>query len=77
MLILEFLRCVWLMQQHAASGEAVLQNGNSEPEARLKVSFFTCKKYRRTIDSGTALNRKIMKSADLSSVLDSGFTMHA
>jgi hypothetical protein len=45
---------------------AVLQNGNfSEPGARLKVSFFTCKKYRCTVCSGTASRRKIMKSADL------------
>jgi hypothetical protein len=33
----------------------------------LKVIFFTCKKYRRTIRSGTASRRKIMKSADLTS----------
>jgi hypothetical protein len=45
----------------------VLQNGICEPGARLKVSFFTCKKYRRTVCSGTAARRKIMKSADLPS----------
>ena len=33
----------------------------------MKVSFFTCKKYRRTVCSGTASRRKIMKSADLPS----------
>ena len=33
----------------------------------MKVSFFTCKKYRRTLCSDTASNRKIMKSADLPS----------
>jgi hypothetical protein len=33
----------------------------------LKVSFFTCKKYWRTVCSGDASNRKIMKSADLPS----------
>ena len=36
----------------------------------------TCKKYRRTIDSGTASNRKIMKNMTYR-VLDPGFTMHA
>jgi hypothetical protein len=35
---------------------------------RLKVSFFTCKKYQRTAYSGTASRQKIMKSADLLSI---------
>ena len=35
----------------------------------------TCKKYRCTIDSGTASNRKIMKNMTYR-ILDPGFTMH-
>ena len=38
-----------------------------EPGIRLKVCFFTCKKYRRTYCSGTASRRKIMKNAHLPS----------
>ena len=34
-----------------------------EPGIRLKVCFFTCKKYRRTYFSGTASRRQIMKNA--------------
>ena len=55
--------------RHAACRAACICVGNAycEPGARLKVSFFTCKKYRRTVCSGTASRRKIMKSADLPS----------
>jgi hypothetical protein len=55
---------------------AVLQNGICEPGNRKFSSASTCKKYRRTIDSGTASNRKIMKNMTYR-VLDPGFTMHA
>jgi hypothetical protein len=54
----------------------VLQNGVREPGNRKFSSAGTCKKYRRTIDSGIASNRKIMKNMTYR-VLDPGFTMHA
>ena len=50
----------------------VLPTGIREPGNRKFSSAGTCKKYRRTIDSGTASRRKIMKSADLPSTR-SGF----
>ena len=50
----------------------VLTTGICEPGNRKFSSAGTCKKYRRTIDSGTASRRKIMKSADLPSTR-SGF----
>ena len=50
----------------------VLQTGICEPGNRKFSSAGTCKKYRRTVDSGTASRRKIMKSADLPSTR-SGF----
>ena len=50
----------------------MLQTGICEPGNRKFSSAGTCKKYRRTIDSGTASRRKIMKSADLPSTR-SGF----
>ena len=51
---------------------SVLQTGICEPGNRKFSSAGTCKKYRRTIDSGTASRRKIMKNADLPSTR-SGF----
>ncbi len=63
---------------HVSSSIAlpVLQNGICEPGNRKFSSAGTCKKYRRTIDSGSASNRKIMKNMTYR-VLDPGFTMHA
>jgi hypothetical protein len=60
----------------AAPRSIVLQNGVREPGNRKFSSAGTCKKYRRTIDSGTASNRKIMKNMTYR-VLGPGFTMHA
>ena len=54
----------------------VLQNGICEPGDRKFSSAGTCKKYRRTVCSGTAARRKIMKNMTYR-VLDPGFTMHA
>ena len=45
----------------------VLAKHTVNPETSEFSSAGTCKKYRRTIDSGTASRRKIMKSADLPS----------
>ena len=46
------------------------------PKTSEFSSVGTCKKYRRTICSGTASRRKIMKNMTYR-VLDPGFTMHA
>jgi hypothetical protein len=54
----------------------VLQNGNCEPGNRKFGSVGTCKKYWRTVCSGTAARRKIMKNMTYR-VLDLGFTIHA
>ena len=48
----------------------------ANPRTSKFNSTGTCKKYRCTIYSGTASNRKIMKNMTYR-VLDSGFTMHA
>jgi hypothetical protein len=55
---------------------SVLATRTVNPETSEFRSGGTCKKYRRTIDSGTASNRKIMKNMTYR-VLDPGFTMHA
>jgi hypothetical protein len=54
----------------------VLATRTVNPETGKFRSAGTSKKYRRTIDSGTASNRKIMKNMTYR-VLDPGFTMHA
>ena len=54
----------------------VLATRTVNPETSEFSSAGTCKKYWRTIDSGTASNRKIMKNMTYR-VLDPGFTMHA
>ena len=56
----------------AAAACSVLQTRYVNPGTSKFSSAGTCKKYRRTIDSGTASRRKIMKSADLPSTW-SGF----
>ena len=58
---------------HAIS---VLATRTVNPGTGEFSSAGTCKKYRRTVDSGTASNRKIMKNMTYR-VLDPGFTMHA
>ena len=54
----------------------VLPTGIRKPGNRKFSSAGTCKKYRRTVDSGTASRRKIIKNMTYR-VLDPGFTMHA
>ena len=69
-----------MRMQHAAAQHSmqhsVLATRTVNPETSEFSSAGTCKKYRRTIDSGTASNRKIMKNMTYR-VLDPGFTMHA
>ncbi len=54
----------------------VLEKRHVNPGTGTFRSTGTCKKYWRTIDSGTASNRKIMKNMTYR-VLDPGFTTHA
>ena len=52
---------------------SVLEKRHVNPGTGTFRSTGTCKKYWRTIDSGTASNRKIMKNMTYR-VLDPGFT---
>jgi hypothetical protein len=63
----EFIKSKIFVRSQRPRGRAVLTTGICEPGNRKFSSAGTCKKYRRTIDSGTASRRKIMKSADLPS----------
>jgi hypothetical protein len=54
----------------------VLEKRHVNPETSEFSSAGTCKKYQRTLYSGAASRRKIMKNMTYQ-VLDPGFTMHA
>jgi hypothetical protein len=57
----------------------VLEKRHFNPETSEFSSAGTCKKYRCTVYSGDAADKKNHEKYDLPStmVLDSGFTMHA
>ena len=71
-------RILWMpsLRCDARPGVPVLATRTVNPENSEFSSVGTCKKYRRTVCSGTASRRKIMKNMTYR-VLDPGFTMHA
>ena len=66
------------IREHVRSdrrGMPVLEKRHVNPGTGTFRSTGTCKKYWRTIDSGTASNRKVMKNMTYR-VLDPGFTFY-